>query len=164
MNNGNIIKSYSQFINENINLDIANDEDYFGDIFFNNYVETEFNYHKSKKELYTQVEQFIKYINDLNNPLKLYRIIKAKNKTAINFNNLGIHCKLNNNFSKQFLKDINIFSKSNLFIMEITIDKKYIDVLNTIKNNIKYPDEEEVTILENTIFNLENIEEYIPNY
>jgi hypothetical protein len=156
------VKNFKQFVNENI----ITDDDY-DDFFSDNFEETEFNYHKSRKELYEQVKEFMDEMNNLNNPIKLYRIIQAKNSSDININNLGIHCKLNDNFSKQFLRDINIEiediinGKYNLYVVVVSIDKKYIDVSNTIKNNIKYPDEEEVTIYENSKYNVEDVYEYL---
>lgn len=158
------VKTFKQFVTENIITD--DDYDYF---FSDNFEETEFNYHKSRKELYEYVYEFMNNINGLNNPIKLYRIIQAKSSSDINLNNLGIHCKLNDNFSKQFLRDININieniidGKSNLYVVVVSIDKKYIDVSNTIKNNIKYPDEEEITIYENSKYNVEDVYEFL-NY
>ena len=156
------VKNFKQFVNENI---ITDDE--YDDFFSDNFEETEFNYHKSRKELYEDVYEFMNYINELNNPIKLYRIIQAKTSSDINLNNLGIHCKLNDNFSKQFLRDINIDIKDiidgkyNLYVVVVSVDKKYIDLQNTIKNNIKYPDEKEITIYENSIYNVEDVYEYL---
>lgn len=99
--------------------------------------------HKNDAE--DMLNDIISYLNNLPDPVKLYRILVADSKDDININQLGSHYSTNK-------KDL-ISSHSYLtghgekyFIVTVKSPKKLIDINETIVNNILYPNENEITL------------------
>ena len=99
--------------------------------------------HKDDAE--DMLDEIINYVNNLPNPIRLYRILVVDNKNDINVNQLGSHYSTNK-------KDL-ISSHSYLtgygekyFIVTVKAPKELIDINQTIINNILYPNENEVTL------------------
>jgi len=99
-------------------------------------------------------EHLIKHITAIkksNNPITLYRIVSADNLENVDENNLGIHYTLDDMYiDEHFLMDIGIDDEQDLFIFKVEVDKKYIDVINTLKTNIEWITENEVALYPNT--------------
>ncbi len=100
-----------------------------------------FNYEDAQFEL----QSLVSYIENLPNPVKLYRIVVIDDKNDINTTYPGSHYSTSQ-------KDL-VYSHSYLtgygdkyFLMVVSADKKLIDVNSTIHNNILYPNENEVTL------------------
>lgn len=100
-----------------------------------------FNYEGAQFEL----DSLIKYVENLPNPVKLYRIVVIDNENNINTTYPGSHYSTSQ-------KDL-VGSHSYLtgyddkyFIMTVIASKELIDVNSTIHNNILYPNENEVTL------------------
>lgn len=100
-----------------------------------------FNYEDSQFEL----SSLVKYVENLPNPVKLYRIVVIDDKNNINTTYPGSHYSTSQ-------KDL-VGSHSYLtgyddkyFIMTVIANKELIDVNSTIHNNILYPNENEVTL------------------
>ena len=100
-----------------------------------------FNYEDSQFEL----SSLVKYVENLPNPVKLYRIVVIDDENNINTTYPGSHYST----SQKDLVDSHSYLTGygdKYFIMTVIASKELIDVNNTIHNNILYPNENEVTL------------------
>lgn len=90
-----------------------------------------------------ELNDLIKYYNNLPDTIKLYRILQVNNEKDINTNQLGYHYSPNKN---DLLKS-HLYSKnSNYYLVTVNAPKELIDINNSISNNILYPNEQEITL------------------
>lgn len=90
-----------------------------------------------------ELNDLIKYYNNLPDTIKLYRILQVNNEEDINTNQLGYHYSPNKN---DLLKS-HLYSKnSNYYLVTVNAPKELIDINNSISNNILYPNEQEITL------------------
>jgi hypothetical protein len=92
-----------------------------------------------------ELRSLVSYVENLPNPVKLYRIVVIDDKNNINTTYPGSHYSTSQ-------KDL-VHSHSYLtgygdqyFIMTVMANKELIDVNSTIHNNILYPNENELTL------------------
>ena len=100
-----------------------------------------YNYEEAQFEL----QSLVSYVENLPNPVKLYRIVIVDDKTNINTTHPGSYYST----SQKDLLDSHSFLTGyddKYFLMVVSADKKLIDVDSTIHNNILYPNENEVTL------------------
>lgn len=100
-----------------------------------------FNYEDSQFEL----SSLVKYVENLPNPVKLYRIVVIDDENNINTTYPGSHYST----SQKDLVDSHSYLTGygdKYFIMTVIAGKELIDVNSTIHNNILYPNENEVTL------------------
>jgi hypothetical protein len=100
-----------------------------------------FNYEDSQFEL----SSLVKYVENLPNPVKLYRIVVIDDENNINTTYPGSHYST----SQKDLVDSHSYLTGygdKYFIMTVIASKELIDVNSTIHNNILYPNENEVTL------------------
>ena len=100
-----------------------------------------YNYEEAQFEL----QSLVSYVENLPNPVKLYRIVIVDDKNNINTTYPGSHYST----SQKDLLDSHSFLTGyddKYFLMVVRADKKLIDVNSTIHNNILYPNENEVTL------------------
>ena len=100
-----------------------------------------FNYEDSQFEL----SSLVKYVENLPNPIKLYRIVVIDDENNINTTYPGSHYST----SQKDLVDSHSYLTGygdKYFIMTVIASKELIDVNSTIHNNILYPNENEVTL------------------
>ena len=100
-----------------------------------------FNYEDSQFEL----NSLVKYVENLPNPVKLYRIVVIDDENNINTTYPGSHYST----SQKDLVDSHSYLTGygdKYFIMTVIASKELIDVNSTIHNNILYPNENEVTL------------------
>ena len=100
-----------------------------------------FNYEDAQFEL----QSLVSYVENLPNPVKLYRIVVVDDKNDINTTYPGFHYST----SQKDLLDSHSYLTGygdKYFLMAVSADKKLIDVNSTIHNNILYPNENEVTL------------------
>ena len=90
-----------------------------------------------------ELNNLIKYYNNLPDTIKLYRILQVNNEKDINTNQLGYHYSPN----KNDLLKTHLYSKnSNYYLVTVNSPKELIDINNSISNNILYPNEQEITL------------------
>ena len=95
-----------------------------------------FNYEDSQFEL----SSLVKYVENLPNPVKLYRIVVIDDENNINTTYPGSHYST----SQKDLVDSHSYLTGygdKYFIMTVIASKELIDVNSTIHNNILYPNE-----------------------
>jgi hypothetical protein len=90
-----------------------------------------------------ELNDLIKYYNNLPDIIKLYRILQIDNEKDINTNQLGYHYSPN---KKDLLKSHLYSPNSNYYLVTVNSPKELIDINNSISNNILYPNEQEITL------------------
>lgn len=104
----------------------------------------------TEEEVEEHLISHITQIKKSKNPITLYRIVSADSIEDIDENNLGIHYTLDDMYmDEHFLMDIGVDDEQELFVFKVEVDKKYIDVINTLKTNIEWITENEVTLYPN---------------
>lgn len=97
-----------------------------------------------------ELQSLVSYLNGLNNSLKLYRIICADSEEDIDDVNIGSHYTLNRrNLVKNHYDRGSIQSHcygDRVFLLTVESTKSNIDVMETLSNNILFPNEEEITL------------------
>jgi hypothetical protein len=145
----NHMKPYKQrkddFINSINNFNDFNDNkinefiDYFGYEGFND-KEDAFNFLKNEIDFYKKIP----------NQVTLYRVVGVKNKKLINKDELGRHYTSNKlNIDYDMLSSIgydNWDSASKPYIIEVSVLKSEIDIIRTLKQNLNFPNEHEITL------------------
>ena len=110
------------------------------------------------------LEHLISHVNRIKkskNPIKLYRIISADGIDDIDEDNLGTHFTTSKMYmDEHFMADIGIDDEQNLYIFEVLVDKKYIDVIKTLYTNIDWITENEVTLKPNSPIEIVDKYEY----
>lgn len=98
-----------------------------------------------------ELKDLVSYFNGLNNNLKLYRIICADSEEDINLEYLGSHYSnnkkslLGNHYSRGSVYGHCEGDKT--FLVSVECDKRQMDIMETLSNNILYPNEQEITLL-----------------
>lgn len=98
-----------------------------------------------------QLKSLIRLFNKLPDPVRLYRLIFLESKDKFNRDEPGSHYVLSKerlirDHYDSMLYDYSKFENSKPFILTIEANKNKIDFDETIKNNLAYPHEEEVTL------------------
>lgn len=97
-----------------------------------------------------ELEDLVSYLNRLESPLTLYRIICSDYKEEINLSKVGSHYSLNkNNLLKNHYRRGSIAGDcrgEKVFLISVSAEKSMIDIMETLSNNILYPHEEEITL------------------
>lgn len=93
----------------------------------------------------SELDSLIDYVKDLPENIKLYRILSVDSKEDINTKELGSHYST----SKKDLLDSHSYVEGygeNYYLVTVEVDKKLIDIEETISNRILYPNEQEITL------------------
>lgn len=105
----------------------------------------------TEEEVLEHLIQHVNFLKKQKNPIKLYRILSGDDIDDIDESNLGIHYTTSKMYmDEHFMSDIGIDDEQNLYIFEVTVDKKYIDVIKTLYTNIDWITENEVTLKPNS--------------
>jgi hypothetical protein len=93
------------------------------------------------------LNKLLRWFNRLPMKVKIYRLIFVDDQSMINTNRIGSHFS----YDKKNLIDSHYDSLNSStygeygFLITALIDKSDIDLFNTLKNNILYPNEKEIT-------------------
>jgi len=113
-----------------------------------------------KDELDDPEEQLINIIDNLKEIenykfITLYRVVYAKNKEDIDESNLGHHfVQDSRDFHEEMLdylyrnarKENSELEETDLFLVKVKVEPKYIDFKHTIMTNCQHPFESEITV------------------
>lgn len=97
------------------------------------------------------LEYIVNLFNELPNTIRLYRLLFLNKETDLNREELGSHYVLSKKMliSSHYDKMLYDYSKSENakpYILTVDVPKGKIDFDETIKNNLMYPHEEEITL------------------
>jgi hypothetical protein len=93
----------------------------------------------------SELEDIISYVKELPEELKLYRILSVDSKDDINQEELGSHYstdKRNLVSSHDYVTG----SGEDYYLVTVMVKKSMVDVMETLENNILYPNEKEITL------------------
>jgi len=112
-------------------------------------LETGFDDEESAKE---QLSYVVNKLNNLSDPVKLYRLIFLDDPSSFDKNQPGVHYVINvkkliRDHYDEMLYNYSKFDESKPYILTIESPKSKIDFDTTIKNNLAYPHEEEISLL-----------------
>ena len=99
----------------------------------------------SEEDAINEYDSLVEWVEKLPKKVTLYRIIRADSKSDIDIENPGNHYSM----ERENLianKDFSHGVGDRVFLLKVTVDKRYIDKEETIKNNVMYPNEQEVTL------------------
>jgi hypothetical protein len=93
----------------------------------------------------SELEGIVSYVKELPEELKLYRILSVDSKDEINKDELGSHYSTDR---KNLLSshDYVTGSGEDYYIVTVKVKKSMVDVMETLENNILYPNEKEITL------------------
>lgn len=97
-----------------------------------------------------ELNDLVSYFNNLNDTLKLYRVICADSEGEINKKYLGSHYSnnkrtlLSNHYNRGSV--YGHCKGEKMFLLTVECNKRQMDVMETLSNNILYPHEEEITL------------------
>jgi hypothetical protein len=93
----------------------------------------------------SELEDVVSYVKELPEELKLYRILSVDSKDDINQEELGSHYSTDR---KNLLSshDYVTGSGEDYYIVTVKAKKSMVDVMETLENNILYPNEKEITL------------------
>ena len=93
----------------------------------------------------SELEDIVSYVKDLPEELKLYRILSVDSKDDINQEELGSHYSTDR---KNLLSshDYVTGSGDEYYLVTVKAKKSMVDVMETLENNILYPNEKEITL------------------
>jgi hypothetical protein len=93
----------------------------------------------------SELEDIVSYIKELPEELKLYRILSVDSKDDINKEELGSHYSTDR---KNLLSshDYVTGSGEEYYLVTVKAKKSMVDVMETLENNILYPNEKEITL------------------
>jgi hypothetical protein len=102
----------------------------------------------SQKEAENEVEYYLKWAKNIPKTQKGYRILAVDDKKDINLDEIGSHFSSNRS---ELLSNHSfcIGCGEKYFLITAEIPKNEVDIEETIKNNILYPNEEEITVKNN---------------
>jgi len=93
------------------------------------------------------LKNLINMFNKLPNTLTLYRVVFLENKNDLNTIQLGSHYVLSkNDLDGSHYTEPHLNSKGQPFILTVKANKNDIDVIETFKYNMQYPNEKEITL------------------
>lgn len=116
--------------------------------FINIAIESGFHDEESAKE---HLEEIIDLYNQLPNTIRLYRLIFLSKESDLNKEELGSHYVLSkkmliSSHYDKMVYDYSKFEDSKPYILTVDVPKSKIDFDETIKNNLMYPHEQEITL------------------
>lgn len=93
----------------------------------------------------SELEYIVSYVKELPEELKLYRILSVDSKDDINKEELGSHYSTD---KKNLLSshDYVTGSGEEYYLVTVKVKKSMVDVMETLENNILYPNEKEITL------------------
>ena len=93
----------------------------------------------------SELEDIVSYVKELPEELKLYRILSVDSKDDINKEELGSHYSTD---KKNLLSshDYVTGSGEEYYLVTVKVKKSMVDVMETLENNILYPNEKEITL------------------
>ena len=93
----------------------------------------------------SELEDIVSYVKELPEELKLYRILSVNSKDDINKEELGSHYSTDR---KNLLSshDYVTGSGEEYYLVTVKVKKSMVDVMETLENNILYPNEKEITL------------------
>ncbi len=93
----------------------------------------------------SELEGIVSYVKELPEELKLYRILSVDSKDEINKDELGSHYSTDR---KNLLSshDYVTGSGEEYYLVTVKAKKSMVDVMETLENNILYPNEKEITL------------------
>jgi hypothetical protein len=93
----------------------------------------------------SELEDIVSYVKELPEELKLYRILSVDSKEDINKEELGSHYSTD---KKNLLSshDYVTGSGEEYYLVTVKAKKSMVDVMETLENNILYPNEKEITL------------------
>ena len=93
----------------------------------------------------SELENIVSYVKELPEELKLYRILSVDSKDDINKEELGSHYSTDR---KNLLSshDYVTGSGEEYYLVTVKAKKSMVDVMETLENNILYPNEKEITL------------------
>jgi hypothetical protein len=93
----------------------------------------------------SELEDIVSYVKELPEELKLYRILSVDSKDDINQEELGSHYSTDR---KNLLSshDYVTGSGEDYYLVTVKAKKSMVDVMETLENNILYPNEKEITL------------------
>lgn len=119
--------------------------------FINYALQTGFDDEESAKQ---HLKYVVNKLEKLSDPVKLYRLIFLSEPSDFNKNEPGIHYvtnikKLIQDHYDQMLYNYSKFDESKPYVLSVSVPKNRIDFDYTIRNNLAYPHEEEITLKDN---------------
>tara|TARA_R110000868_G_scaffold84_13_gene930 strand:+ start:14635 stop:15075 length:441 start_codon:yes stop_codon:yes gene_type:complete len=99
----------------------------------------------SQKEVENEVEYYLKWVKNLPKTQKGYRILVVNDKKDINLDEIGSHFSTN---KVELLSNHSfcVGCGDKYFLITSEIPKNEVDIEESIKNNILYPNENEITV------------------
>ena len=99
----------------------------------------------SEEDANNEIDDILSWIDGFPKKITLYRIIRADSKNDIDTEYPGNHYSMDR---KSLIKnkDFSHGIGDKVFLLKVSVDKRYIDKSETLKNNIMYPNEKEVTL------------------
>lgn len=146
---------YSEVLNEELtyrhaNIDGVEDDEYEIGVVSEEIKYDEFLKYGVHDDLDVNKSHLKKLINDfkkLPNTLTLYRVVFLENKNQLNQQELGSHYVLNkNDLSGSHYSQPHLNSKGQPFILTVKAPKSNIDMVETFKTNMQFPNEKEITL------------------
>jgi len=112
-----------------------------------------------------ELKSLVDLMNSFPKEILLYRIIHLENKKILDTKKLGSHYSydkenlLNSHYGRSSVSFLN--QDGQTVLVTVKVDKKQIDLVETLSNNILYPHEMEITLKDYghrvTILDIENI-------
>jgi hypothetical protein len=134
----NSIKSFNDFDEQKIKEAI----DYFG-----------YEGYNDKEDAFDDLNEKIDFYKKMPNPATLYRVVGVKNRKLIKTNDLGEHfTPYKWNIDGDMLLSIgyeNWDENTKPYIMETSVPHSEIDIIQTIIQNLSFPNEHEITLKNN---------------
>jgi hypothetical protein len=98
-----------------------------------------------KSEAQSELDSVINRFDKLPDELTLYRVLNVDDEKDINTKKLGSHYsnKKKDLMSSHYFVDS---GNENYFLVTVKADKKLVDKMETLENNILYPNENEITL------------------
>ena len=99
----------------------------------------------SQKEAENEAEYYLKWVKNIPKTQKAYRILVVNDKKDINLDEIGSHFAKNRS---ELLSNHSFCTGcgEKYFLITAEIPKNEVDIEETIKNNILYPNENEITV------------------
>jgi hypothetical protein len=121
------------------------------------------------KECLDDKLDYLMDISSNDSDIQLYRIVFCKDKNYIDIKNLG-NCFVSDiddfhddmlNYLYHNAKKLNKkLKETDSFLVTIKTNTKYVDIKSTLETFIEHPNENEITVFDNMIFEIIDIEKY----
>lgn len=99
----------------------------------------------TEKDANKEIDDILEWIDSFPKVTTLYRIIRADNKEDIDTESPGNHYSMDKEnlmSNKDYAQGVG----DRMFLLKVSVNKRYINKEETLKNNIMYPNEKEVTL------------------